>query len=102
MISTDSLKTVEVFVYDRNRRLHTLQLEFPPDYPTNGPSSFCALPVSMDVRWDRTKRLEGLVEQYEHVLEKYQDLWSNLDDLDEHAWVIEPEMPDRSGFNPEL
>ena len=93
---------MEVNIHDQMSRLHVLRLEFPSDYPQSSPASFCALPVATQVRWDWKRRLEGLVQDYGKVLEKYQNLWNNLDDLDEHTWIVEPECPNRSGSVPQI
>ncbi|CAG8742326.1 6022_t:CDS:1, partial [Racocetra fulgida] len=29
-------------------------------------------------------------------LEKFQDVWSMLDDIDKHTWILEPYKPKRS------
>eukprot|EP00976_Prorocentrum_cordatum_P012508 250610-Prorocentrum_minimum.AAC.2 len=40
--------------------------------------------------------------QVEARLESYQALWDGLDDLDAHAWVLEPELPPRGATHRRL
>jgi E3 ubiquitin-protein ligase FANCL len=38
-----------------------------------------------------TFTLMSIVEQWESLLQSYQALWDQLDDLDDHTWILEPE-----------
>ena len=35
---------------------------------------------------------------YERALVQYESLWSQLDELDQNTWVLEPEKPTRSAL----
>ena len=39
--------------------------------------------------------LAAALRQFEAALARHQQLWDSLDDLDAHAWVVEPSAPQR-------
>ncbi|KAL7751032.1 hypothetical protein RI367_003612 [Sorochytrium milnesiophthora] len=72
---------------DAAKRAHVLTLDIPEDYPARGPRVTCQLPEDYHSRWDIDKRLAGTVHAFCSVLERYQELWDTLDDLDQHTAV---------------
>jgi E3 ubiquitin-protein ligase FANCL len=91
----ESFESIQLAAHDTARRPHTLQVEFPPNYPEAAPRCRSALPRAFTPQWKAGFALKDIVRQFEAALEQYQDVWDVLDDLDIHTWVLEPERPTR-------
>jgi hypothetical protein len=77
-------------------RSHTVRLLPPASYPAAAPAVEAALPLPLELTWrPRSSTLGQAVAQLEAALERHQQLWESLDDLDAAAWVVEPERPPR-------
>jgi len=97
-------------------RVHELTVQLPPDYPHSPPTCSADLPgdsfvptpssTSAASTLDSVTRksssssssgsisgaysLRSIVAQWESLLARYQALFNQLDDLDDHTWVLEP------------
>lgn len=47
-------------------------------------------------------RLKDAVAQYTSAISSYHDVWTELDEIDREAWVIEPEAPTRANLHRRL
>jgi E3 ubiquitin-protein ligase FANCL len=79
-------------------RRHPLSMRLPPDYPLSPPICSAALPAHVELRWDAgaghsQPRLKQVIDQYVAAIHSYDALWSELELLDERAWVLEPTAP---------
>jgi E3 ubiquitin-protein ligase FANCL len=43
--------------------------------------------------------LKDLLDQFRLSLDQYQDLWYNLDEIDQETWILEPEKPTRADLH---
>lgn len=93
----EDLSSIDLQVHDRCGRRHPLRLALPPGYPLAAPAAAADLPAAFEPRWGPGSGLEDAVAQFEAALEQHQALWDSLDDLDAHAWVVEPAVPRRGG-----
>lgn len=91
------LDEVALSVADAAGRAHTLRLRLPVSYPAQPPVPSAALPSPFELRWPSGEipSLAGAVGQFRAALRWHQMLWDELDDLDAHAWVLEPKHPGR-------
>lgn len=91
------LSALTLRLADMRGRQHELRLALPPGYPAVPPAAAADLPLPFEPRWGGDGGgLPQLVRQFEEALERHQEFWAHLDDLDAHAWVIEPHNPPRS------
>ena len=68
------------------------------DYPASSPHADAALPARFELQWaadQHTYSVRGAIAQFRAALGRHQLLWDMLDDLDRHAWVLEPQAPTR-------
>lgn len=102
------LDELQLRVDDAAGRSHTLALVLPAEYPHAPPRARVSLPVPFEVIWPSaeattaappsaplTATLTGVITQFRAALARHQVLWDMLDDLDAHAWVLEPKHPGR-------
>ena len=94
-------------------RVHELTAQLPPDYPHSPPTCTADLPgdpfeptpnkssassafgnsSNQSSSLDNSSgaySLRSIVAQWEDLLARYQAMFDQLDDLDDHAWVLEP------------
>ncbi|KAF8061347.1 Fancl [Scenedesmus sp. PABB004] len=75
---------------DAAGRAHAVELRLPPSFPVAAPAVAVALPRPWRPRWLPGYTLAQLVAQAEQVLESYQALWAELEDLDAHTQLLDP------------
>ncbi|KAF6157968.1 hypothetical protein GIB67_015284 [Kingdonia uniflora] len=95
---------------DRRRQAHTVVMHLPPSYPKCAPSVSALpgltvafglhllqdVPYVCELNWSTKSRLKDAVYQFHEHLEKLQELWSTLDDIDRDLWVVHPRQPSRA------
>eukprot|EP00884_Botryococcus_braunii_P000251 jgi/Botrbrau1/10226/Bobra.0362s0016.1 len=87
------LTTFRFQISDAAGRRHQLMVRLPPQYPGRAPTVALQLPEPLKLTWQPDYGLPALLQQCQSAMAKYQDLWACLEDLDRHAWVMEPEQP---------
>lgn len=92
----DGFHSFAVRVRDAAGRRHVARVSLPLAFPEQAPEVRAEVPAPLKVRWHRGASLLDVVEQFQHELGRYQDAWAVLDDLDAHAWVLEPESAART------
>jgi E3 ubiquitin-protein ligase FANCL len=76
-------------------------MTFPREYPNSAPQCFAHLPedsnFSLHSSWNpKSSTLSDVLKYFGSRLERYQEVWDMLDDIDTHLWVLEPEHPTRA------
>lgn len=105
----DSLTEIELRAVDAGGREHTLVVTLPREYPPTAasaaarPAVHALLPAHLSAlepagaaggRDDASAfTLAAVYARFLSVLRAHQPLFGALDDLDRHAWVLEPERP---------
>jgi len=103
----DSMRRVEIVCHDNANRRHTCICAFPEDFPLGSVELKPCLPERAFVDDEDERELvvetkeKGRVlisacNRFQKVLEKYQETWDVLDDIDKNTWVLDPINPDRS------
>jgi hypothetical protein len=87
---SDDLSQLTLAATDAAGRRHELRLTLPPAYPAAPPSAAADLPTAFELRWGPEAGLADVLAQFEAALQRHQQLWDSLDDLDGQVWVIEP------------
>ncbi len=90
------LSALTLAAVDAAGRRHALRLALPRGYPAAAPLAAADLPAPFAPRWGPGAALADALAQFEAALAGHQPLWDSLDDLDAHAWVVEPAAPRRA------
>ncbi|KAH9712457.1 e3 ubiquitin-protein ligase fancl [Citrus sinensis] len=54
------------------------------------------VPYIFNLKWSRKSRLKDLLQQFREHLEKLQEIWNILDEIDKSLWVIDLKNPSRA------
>ncbi|XP_062144727.1 uncharacterized protein LOC133852069 isoform X4 [Alnus glutinosa] len=73
-----------------------MEIQLDIAYPKSPPSVSADLPYIFDLQWSINSRLKDVVQQFRKHLEKLQEFWSILDDIDKSLCVVDPKQPSRS------
>ncbi|KAJ8663669.1 hypothetical protein O0I10_000917 [Lichtheimia ornata] len=71
------------------QRRHTIYASIPANYPLSTPKITAQLPITNI----SATTLTNTVEQCYRIIERYQPLFSCLDELDQHTRILDPENP---------
>ncbi|CAG8613991.1 7115_t:CDS:2 [Cetraspora pellucida] len=91
-----SLKNLSLKLSDSSGRQHSIFVSLPFSYPKASLIVHAELPTPISMALNHMTSLKDVVSFYSKELEKFQDVWSMLDDIDKHTWVLEPCKPKRS------
>ncbi|XP_018860358.1 E3 ubiquitin-protein ligase FANCL isoform X3 [Juglans regia] len=83
-------------ILDAKSRVHFVEIELDETYPKSPPRVSADVPYIFDLKWSKSSRLKDVVQQFQKHLEKLQEFWSTLDDIDKSLWVVDPKQPSRS------
>lgn len=92
------LDEVRLRATDDAGRTHHVTVALPPTYPEAAPVCYVDLPEALDLgHWNAaTSNLHTVLQALGEAARRYGPLWTALDDLDQHTWVLEPTAPSRS------
>ncbi|KAK2981236.1 hypothetical protein RJ640_030625 [Escallonia rubra] len=87
-----------LFLSDRDEkgRVHIMEILLDKAYPKCPPSVSADVPYIFKLEWSMNSRLKDAVQQFQEHVEKLQDFWSTLDDIDRSLWVVDPKQPHRA------
>lgn len=89
----EDLTSLSFRVTDGKGKVHLLEISLPPNYPESPPSISADVPYVCELQWSVKSRLKDVVHQFHEHLEKLQEFWSTLHDIDRALWVIDPRQP---------
>lgn len=89
----DDLSSLSFRIADKKGRIHILQITLPRDYPESSPSIAADVPYICELEWSKHSRLKGIVHRFNEHLEKLQEFWSTMDEIDRALWVVDPKQP---------
>uniref|UniRef100_A0A1D1Y2S0 E3 ubiquitin-protein ligase FANCL n=1 Tax=Anthurium amnicola TaxID=1678845 RepID=A0A1D1Y2S0_9ARAE len=92
----EDLSSLSFRVLDTNERAHSMEVVLPHGYPQSAPSITADVPYACELRWSKCSRLKDVMQQFHKHLEKLQEFWSILDDIDKNLWVVEPRQQSHS------
>ncbi|OMP01722.1 hypothetical protein COLO4_11640 [Corchorus olitorius] len=75
-------------VLDKKGRVHILEIQLNKAYPKVPPMVSADVPYIFNFKWSMNSRLKILVQQFQEHLEKLQEFWSTLDEIDRSLWVV--------------
>ncbi|CAG8549431.1 5867_t:CDS:10, partial [Racocetra persica] len=91
-----SLRNLSLKLNDSSGRQHSIFVSLPFSYPKATLIVHAELPTPLPVTLNHMTSLKDVVSFCSKELEKFQDVWSMLDDIDKHTWILEPCKPKRS------
>ncbi|KAI5653263.1 hypothetical protein M9H77_30450 [Catharanthus roseus] len=86
----DDLTFLSFRVMDKNGRVHILELTLEKTYPNCPPSVAADVPYIFNLVWSMDSKLKDVVLQFQRHLEKLQEFWLTLDDIDKTLWIAVP------------
>ncbi|ONK76154.1 uncharacterized protein A4U43_C03F24510 [Asparagus officinalis] len=89
----DDLSSLSFRIVDKKGRTHTLEITLPRNYPRSSPSISADVPYICELEWSKNSRLKDIVRQFNKHLEKLQEFWSTMDEIDRSLWVMDPKQP---------
>eukprot|EP00268_Persea_americana_P019757 TRINITY_DN20165_c0_g1_i11.p1 TRINITY_DN20165_c0_g1~~TRINITY_DN20165_c0_g1_i11.p1 ORF type:complete len:311 (+),score=48.44 TRINITY_DN20165_c0_g1_i11:301-1233(+) len=89
----EDLTSLSFRIVDEKGKAHILEIALPPNYPECAPSVASDVPYVCELQWSVKSRLKDVLSQFHKHLEKLQEFWSTLDDIDRVLWVIDPGQP---------
>jgi len=100
-IDENTLSEIELNVMDTSGRSHVVNVRLPRSYPDASPECRVHVPgkpnATAPLKWySKDSTLKDIVLQMKTFLDKYHDLWCELEEIDNACWVLEPEHPNRS------
>lgn len=90
---SETMRALDLIARDAAGRTHSLNVSLPADYPKHPPKCLTNMPVEFEIQWGRDSTLISVLRQFEKLVAQYQDFFRTMEDLDKHAWVLEPEYP---------
>ncbi|KAL5707222.1 RING-type E3 ubiquitin transferase [Ranunculus cassubicifolius] len=87
---------------DTRRQSHILEIHLPESYPIHAPSISADVPYICELNWVGTLRLKDVVNQFREHLEKLQEFWSVLDNIDNTLSVVQPRYPSRASSSRQI
>ena len=100
-IDENTLSEIDLNVLDTSGRSHIVNVRIPQSYPDASPECRVHVPGNphavVPLKWNtKESALKDIFSQTKILLDRYHYLWSELEEIDEACWVLEPEHPDRS------
>ncbi|ETI53540.1 hypothetical protein L915_03407 [Phytophthora nicotianae] len=100
---SDDLRSLELETKDKAGRIHAIRVLLPLQYETAGftakPECLVDAPEAFELQWppdDNQSVLDGILQQFESFLDRFQEFWDVLDALDASACVLEPHHASRA------
>ncbi|XP_077493577.1 E3 ubiquitin-protein ligase Fancl [Amblyomma americanum] len=78
---------------DQKKRKHLLKIRFSEAFPVEEPMVESDLPVPLEFYWNSDQALKAVYDKFKEEVEKFQDFWAVMDDLDSNSWVLDPTSP---------
>lgn len=86
----EQFQSLELRFADDTGRQHTLVCQLPTQFPAEPPSISIDLPVPLDLEWPPGSGLADVLAQAAAHAGKFMEYFEVMDDIDQHAHVLEP------------
>lgn len=83
-------------ILDKKERVHVMEIQLEETYPKDPPMVSADVPYMFNLLWSMNSRLKDVVKQFQEHLEKLQEFWSTLDEIDRSLWIAGPNPASRS------
>ncbi|XP_037580498.1 E3 ubiquitin-protein ligase FANCL-like [Dermacentor silvarum] len=81
---------------DQSKRKHVLKIHFSEAFPVDEPMVEPDLPIQLEFYWNSDGTLKQIYEKFKEEIERLQEFWAAMDDLDSNCWVLDPASPRHS------
>ncbi|WMV18259.1 hypothetical protein MTR67_011644 [Solanum verrucosum] len=92
----EDLRLLSFHTKDKKGRVHILQITLDGSYPNHPPSIAADVPYLFNLKWSINSRLKDAIQQFHKHLEKLQDFWNLMDDIDHSLLVSDLRYPQRA------
>ncbi|KAG5624958.1 hypothetical protein H5410_010176 [Solanum commersonii] len=92
----EDLRLLSFRIKDKKGRVHILQITLDGSYPNHPPSISADVPYLFNLKWSINSRLKDAIQQFHKHLEKLQDFWNLMDDIDHSILVSDLRYPQRA------
>lgn len=100
VVSVDAdFQSFQIKYTDAKQRQHIMKIKLHPQNSRHAPTIAVDLPAEFDVVWTPSSTLLDVFNQFVHNVDLYQELWNNLDELDQKTWILEPDNPTFAATN---
>ncbi|XVE86945.1 hypothetical protein DITRI_Ditri18aG0076100 [Diplodiscus trichospermus] len=83
-------------VVDKKGTVHVMEIQLDKAYPRVPPMVSAGVPYIFNLEWSVNSRLKNLVQQFEEHLQKLQEFWSTLDEIDKSLQIVDSKQPSRA------
>ncbi|XP_070576805.1 E3 ubiquitin-protein ligase FANCL-like [Ptychodera flava] len=91
-----SFTNIQLRVADSSSRQHVITIHLNKQHPVVAPNCTAELPSAFKVKWSLQSKLGDILHQFSKELERYQDFFNIVDEIDKKTWVLEPDRPNYS------
>ena len=84
---------MELKILDSSEREHILNVTLDTNYPQSTPKLSSILPIPFESMWTADSDLSILYNQFKMFLKSFERLWDDVEELNQHCWILEPESP---------
>ncbi|MCD7473480.1 hypothetical protein HAX54_015381 [Datura stramonium] len=92
----EDLRLLSFRIMDKKGRVHILRITLDGTYPNHPPSIAADVPYLFNLKWSINSRLKDVIQQFQKHLEKLQDFWNLMDDIDHSLLVSDLRYPQRA------
>ncbi|XP_016473133.1 uncharacterized protein LOC107795080 isoform X1 [Nicotiana tabacum] len=92
----EDLRLLSFRMMDKNGRVHIVQITLDGIYPNQPPSISADVPYLFNVEWSINSRLKDVIQQFQQHMDKLQEFWSTMDDIDHSLLVSDLRYPHRA------
>jgi E3 ubiquitin-protein ligase FANCL len=96
----DDMSVIQMRSVDAAGRDHVFDVVVPADYPRRPPTVQATLPTKVEVPWaaansnsNSSGTLAAVAAAVDREVKRYERLFHELHELDQHTWVLEPAQP---------
>lgn len=92
----EDLTFLSLRILDGRGTVHIMEIQLDETYPKCPPTISADVPYIFTLEWSAKSRLKDVVQQFSEHLEKLQEFWSTLENIDQSLWVVDPNQPSRA------
>ncbi|XP_046847833.1 E3 ubiquitin-protein ligase FANCL-like isoform X2 [Xenia sp. Carnegie-2017] len=97
MFVNELFNVIKLKARDIKNREHVITIHILQEYPNTSPVCSVDLPQPFHIKdTSNESPVKDIYTTFCKVIDKYQEFWNVMDEIDEKCWVLEPENPKRA------
>ncbi|XP_068654457.1 uncharacterized protein [Aristolochia californica] len=92
----EDLTSLSFRILDKKGHVHMLDIELFQDYPKSAPCISADVPYICELQWSTKSRLKDVVQHFREQLEKLQEFWSTMGEIDQGLAVVDKKQLSRA------